>query len=116
VLLLRERHHDGWGLPGGLLRRRERPVDAVRRELVEEVDLAVAEAAFGPPLVVVDPTAHRVDVVFVADVPDGTDAVAQEPEVLEARWFTISELPELFEPTADALRTVGYAVQEIAAR
>jgi len=116
VLLLRERHHSGWGLPGGLLRRREQPVNAVRRELAEEVALDIPETAFGRPSVVVDASAHRVDVVFVVDRPAGVEPVAQEPEVLEARWFTIARLPELFEPTADALRTVGYAVPEVAAR
>lgn len=115
VLLLRERHHDGWGLPGGLLGRRERPVDAVRRELVEEVALTIEESAFGRPSVVVDPSAHRIDVVFVVDAPADATPRAQEPEVLEMRWFTVAELSDLFEPTADALRTVGYAVPEVIA-
>src|SRR5207245_11154879 len=62
VLLLRNSYRDGWGLPGGLLRRREDAADAATREVEEEVGIAIE--LLGPPTVWVDPRSRRVDVIF----------------------------------------------------
>lgn len=41
VLICRETESDRWGLPGGTPEGAETPVDTLRRELVEEVDIKV---------------------------------------------------------------------------
>jgi ADP-ribose pyrophosphatase YjhB (NUDIX family) len=110
VLLLRERHHDGWALPGGLVSRRERTADALVRELGEELGLRWPVESLGAPAVNVDPVARRVDVIYALYGGPGLLVTAREPEVLEARWFPVAEFPELFEPTAAVLRTVGVPV------
>src|SRR5262245_63799332 len=50
VLLLQHRFRpgSGWGIPGGFMRPREQPEEAVRRELHEEIglEIEVANVAF----------------------------------------------------------------------
>ena len=46
VLLLKHRFRagSGWGLPGGFIKRGEQPLDALRRELEEEIALKIENA------------------------------------------------------------------------
>lgn len=104
VLLVRHSYRRRWGVPGGLLKRREDPADAARREVLEEVDLAVELA--GEPAVVVDAHPRRVDLVYRARPADGADTEAVRPcspEILEVRWFPADALPELQFETSGAL-------------
>jgi len=86
------------------MKRREDPGDAARREVFEEVNLAIE--LVGEPAVVVDAVPQRVDVVFRAR-PVSLAAIAEmrpsSPEIIEARWFGPDQLPELQHETADAL-------------
>ncbi len=108
LLLLRERHHDGWALPGGLLARGEAPAEALVRELGEEIGVEIPVGVLPEPRLGLDPKAHRVDVIY--ELPNFThEPTAKEPEVLEASWFSRDELPELFEPTLAVLRTAHFA-------
>lgn len=108
VLLIRHLYRRRWGVPGGLLERHETPEDAARREVREEVGLDVE--LVGVPAVTVDPRPRRVDVIFrarpVRDA-DADRASASSVEVLEARWFAPTELPELQFETAQAMQKVG---------
>ena len=94
VMLLRHSYGPkAWGLPGGGMSAGEDPEDCARRELREEVGLAVEkferlgvlnETLSGSPH-----TSH----VFTVEVsqnpkPDGR-------EILEARFFAVNALPEL---------------------
>lgn len=104
VLLIRQTYRNHWGIPGGLLNRRESPPDAARREILEEVGLAIELA--GEPAVVVDPRPQRVDLVFRARPVAGADADAVRPlspEIAEARWFPADALPELQHEATAAL-------------
>ena len=112
VLLLRERHHDGWAVPGGLVARGEWTADALVRELGEEIGLRLEADDLGDAAVYVDPHARRVDVIYTIDAPPGMQPDAREPEVLEAVWFAVGELPELFEPTVAVLRVAGVPVPD----
>jgi 8-oxo-dGTP pyrophosphatase MutT (NUDIX family) len=108
VLLVRQVYRRHWGVPGGLLEKGEDPSDAVRRELMEEVGLAVD--LVGEPAVVVDADAQRVDIVYRARPAVGSDpdAVApQSPEIAEVRWFPRSDLPDLQHETTQALVAIS---------
>jgi 8-oxo-dGTP pyrophosphatase MutT (NUDIX family) len=107
LLLLRERHHSGWSLPGGLLGRHETPELALVRELREEIGVTVDAARVGVPSAVVDEQVRRVDLVFVLTLPAGSAVIACEPEVIEASWFALADLPDLFAPTAAVLDSIG---------
>jgi 8-oxo-dGTP pyrophosphatase MutT (NUDIX family) len=110
LLLVRHSYRQRWGVPGGLLQRGEEPADAARREVMEEVGLAIE--LLGEPAVVVDAVPQRIDLVFRARPAAGADpdAVAPgSPEIGEVRWFPRDHLPELQFEAADALVALARA-------
>jgi 8-oxo-dGTP pyrophosphatase MutT (NUDIX family) len=106
LLLVRQSYRDGWGVPGGLLRRREEPADGARREAEEEVGVVVELQ--GEPVVVIDARVRRIDVVFRCRIrPPVPDVVAPASvEIAEVRWFPRDALPRMQRETAEALRRV----------
>ncbi|MEA2345832.1 MAG: 8-oxo-dGTP diphosphatase [Thermoanaerobaculia bacterium] len=110
VLLIRQSYRSHWGLPGGLIKRGEEAVDAVRREALEEVGIAIE--LVGEPTVVVAPEPRRVDVVFRARpiaVAGAEGAHPSSPEIVEVGWFDPNELPRLQEETAGAVQAIARA-------
>lgn len=110
LLLVRLSYRQAWGLPGGLLERREGPAAAALRETAEEVGIPVE--LLGRPTIVVDPEAQRGDIVFRARPADGIDPDAvrsASPEIVEVRWFPLDALPPLHHEAAGALRAIGLA-------
>lgn len=104
LLLVRLAYREAWGLPGGLIKRREDVTDCARREVEEEVGLTVD--LVGEPAVVVDAGPQRVDTVFRARPAAGSDVHAMRPmspEIREARWFPVESLPELQHEAVSAL-------------
>lgn len=109
LLLVRQSYRrDGWGFPGGLLRRAEEPADAARRELKEE--LGVDVDLDGLPVVVIDPQMRRVDVVFNTRLASGSpdpEGGPHSPEITEVRWFPPGALPSLLPEATAALVQLG---------
>lgn len=104
ILLVRLSYRRNWGLPGGLIQRREDVAACARREVLEEVGLDVEMV--GAPAVVVDSRPQRVDIVFRARPATGADPAAARPtspEIVEARWFPASDLPDLQHEAVAAL-------------
>jgi 8-oxo-dGTP pyrophosphatase MutT (NUDIX family) len=104
LLLVRVVYRDGWGLPGGLINRREDIGACARREVREETGLAVD--LVGEPAVVVDARPQRVDVIFKARPAPYADPDAVEPrspEVSDVRWFPANALPQLQPEAVSAL-------------
>ncbi len=108
LLLVRQAYRSRWGVPGGLLQRGESPADGVRREVAEEVGLAIE--LVGEPAVVVDPIPQRVDLVYRAR-PVSEAAADQvrpcSPEIDQVAWHEPDALPELQVETAQALVTLA---------
>jgi 8-oxo-dGTP diphosphatase len=104
ILLVRQTYRSNWGLPGGLLKRREAPAEAVRREVAEEIGLDIE--LLGEPAVVVESRLHRVDVVYRGRPAPGADPDAVRvgsPEIEAWSWFGPEQLPQLQPETASAL-------------
>ncbi len=109
LLLVRNAYRPGWGLPGGFLKRGETPVEAVRREVQEEVGVEVE--LDDNPKVVVDARLRRVDVIFTGR-PAGFSLADVGPaprstEIVEVQWFPAAELPDLQPESTSALIEVG---------
>jgi 8-oxo-dGTP diphosphatase len=110
LLLVRNTYRKAWGFPGGFLKRGEAPADAVRRETREEIGVEVV--VDDNPKVVVEPRYRRVDVIFRArpvdaDAASTTEPKPRSPEIVEARWFPATELPDLQPEAVDALIQLG---------
>ena len=92
VLLLKHpfRVGSGWGLPGGFLKQGEQPLEALRRELEEEIDLKVENVEFFWARSFKRP--RQIEILFTAE----TRALPQPQsmEVESAVWFNSNELPE----------------------
>ena len=91
LLLMRHRlrEEQGWEVPGGLIGRRERPEDTVRREVFEETGYEVEVRS--PGLVCVSRPQHM-DVYYLARIQGGTLRLNAR-EIMEARFFALHDLP-----------------------
>jgi 8-oxo-dGTP pyrophosphatase MutT (NUDIX family) len=92
VLLVKAAYRRTWSLPGGLLARREGPLDGLRREVREEVGI---EVDVDPePIVIVDLGSQIVDFFFRATLPEGVspdDAHAASSEIEQVGWYPMHE-------------------------
>lgn len=116
LLLVRQVYRKRWGVPGGLLERGEEAADGARREVFEEVGVAVD--LIGEPRVVVDAEPQRVDIVYRARLAAGVDpeiAAPGSPEIIEVRWFPRDALPELQHETVTALLALARPGPNVAA-
>ena len=92
VLLLKHRFRagSGWGLPGGFLEAGEQPLEALKRELREEIGVEVetadifASRSFKKP--------RQVEVLFRCRITGVVKPRTMEVE--RAEWFSIESLPE----------------------
>ena len=103
ILLLRHVFHPHlpWGLPGGWLGRHEDPAVGALRELREETGLT---AVLGPVLQIThDSSPPHLTVAFLAALQPGEMTLSAE--ILEARWFALDCLPELYPFMTSAIET-----------
>jgi 8-oxo-dGTP pyrophosphatase MutT (NUDIX family) len=94
VLLVRHSYGPrAWDLPGGSLRSGEEPVDGARREMNEELGIAIHEFADMGEMVL--HSYHRDDHVYYFRAELRAPKVTiDRGELLTARWFSRRELPD----------------------
>jgi mutator protein MutT len=92
VLLLKHRFRpgSGWGLPGGFMEKGEQPIDALRRELREEIGLEVDDVKVFAARSFRNP--KQVEVLFRGRAT--AHVKSRTMEVERAEWFAIDSLPE----------------------
>lgn len=93
VLLVKHTYRDKypWGLPSGWLKRGERPMEALQREIKEETGMDVEVVK--PLIVSGDDEWPRVDLIFLCRMIDGNFSPSEE--VSSARFFDSHDLPEI---------------------
>jgi len=110
VLLTRraiEPYKDFWDVPGGFLHNGERPNDGLIRELQEELhvtvsvgDLIAAEIDEYPREDVAEEARFVLSLYYRCDLDAGAPLVPSD-DVVEARWFPLSALPQRLAFTAN---------------
>ena len=91
-----------WGLPAGWLEKNENPSQGILRELYEETGLT---AQIGPPISIGHhPDANHIGIVYLAEIKPGSLCLSNE--ILEAKWFPLTELPDKILPfTQESIET-----------
>ena len=102
VLLTRrgiEPYKGQWDLPGGFLGNGERPEDGVRRELREELDVAVSNPRFFASEIdqynrddIAEQARFVLSLFFLCDIPADARLVPAD-DVVEAAWFPAGQAP-----------------------
>lgn len=93
VLLVRPSYRQGWVPPGGFVDRGEEPLQAMRREMREELGLDVV---FEPwHRVAFDARRQGVAFISVARVPEEVAVSPRSAEILEVKWFSVDDLPPM---------------------
>jgi len=102
VLLTRrgiEPYRGQWDLPGGFLGNGERPEDGVRRELREELDVAVSNPRFFASEIdqynrddIAEQARFVLSLFFLCDINADARLVPAD-DVVEAAWFPLDKLP-----------------------
>lgn len=90
VLLLEHEMRPGprWGIPGGFLEYGEQAIEALRRELLEEIDLELKNIR----LLHVKIVGRHIEFFFFAEANGAAEIKSREIRALE--WFAADELPE----------------------
>ncbi len=104
VLLVRHSYGDRmmWNLPGGGIKREERPKEAARRELYEEVGITSGQMVTVATIKAQEDFRHctihgfSTSVSYASFVTDGA-------EIAEARWFGWQDLPHRLRPSARSM-------------
>nr|WP_317631695.1 NUDIX hydrolase [uncultured Flavobacterium sp.] len=99
ILLIKRKNDpfkDCWALPGGFVDENEDLEVAALRELEEETTIKLEKlsqlGAYGKPFR--DPRSHVVSIAYFANVDKNIIAKAAD-DAKEAKWFTVTNLPEL---------------------
>jgi len=102
ILLVRERSDGRWSMPGGWADVNETPTQGIKREVMEESGYLVAEVEL---VAVIDRSAHpytphyphHVYKLFFYGKSTGRTDSRQDHETTDARFFELTNLPELSE-------------------
>ena len=99
VLLLEHRFRkgSGWGIPGGFMEKNEQPIDALRRELREEIGMELERAEIA--LVRTLEGMRQMEIIFRCRPreDESGEAAALKPRSVEVKtlqWFKPDEFPQ----------------------
>jgi 8-oxo-dGTP diphosphatase len=101
-------HGEGaWGSLGGHVEFGESPVDAVKREALEELGIEIGNIRFVVCTNLVKYGKHYVDLTFLADIVSGEPRIVESDRIEYLEWFPVDELPDpLFEPVRIAFEAM----------
>ncbi len=103
-------HSSGmWGSLGGHVEFGESPIEACKREALEELGIEIGNFTFASCMSLVKEGKHYLDVSFTAEIISGEPIIKEPDKIEEIGWYPLDNLPTpLFEPVRivlEALRT-----------
>lgn len=96
VLLVKNTYRKGWYLPGGGVNKKETVLEAIKRELAEEVNITCHKEPklySGPYLSGIDHKSNHT-LVFLVDEWVQTEPFPESPEIEDMQFFDCNLLPE----------------------
>ncbi len=101
-------HAEGcYGSLGGHVEHGESPIEAVKREALEELGIEIGNIQFATCLNMVKYGKHYIDITFVAEIISGDPTICEPHKIERVDWYSLDELPEpLFEPVRIALEGI----------
>ncbi len=100
ILLIQRKNNpfaESWALPGGFIEPDETLLESAQRELLEEtglkVDALIFTGIYGDPGR--DPRGRTISAAYRTPLLQGKPPVQAQDDAKDARWFPISQLPEL---------------------
>lgn len=99
-----------WTLPGGRIEPGEQPDGCARREVMEELGLAIGDLI---PVTIFEPAPDYVLAVFATALSDSPTRIANE-EISDWRWVELEELATM-RTTPRLAEIVGAARQKLSA-
>lgn len=98
-----------WGSLGGHVEFGESPIEAVRREAREELDIEIGNIRFATCMNMIKEGKHYIDISFTAEIVSGDPIIHEPDRIEEIGWYPLDDLPApLFEPVRvvlEALKT-----------
>lgn len=101
VLLVRHSYRRGWMLPGGGVKRGENALDAIKRELREEIGIICTEEPelLSPPMYGRIDGKHDHKLIFAVRHWNRSQNFHSSIEIEESQFFPLADLPDQTEPS-----------------
>lgn len=93
ILLVKHTYMPGWYTVGGGIEPAESPLEAIQRELKEEVGVTLKQP---PKLFSIYHSRYekRDDYIVLYAASEHVQEVVHSPEILEQKWFSLAALPD----------------------
>lgn len=93
-----------YGSLGGHVEFGESPIEAVKREALEELGIEIGNIKFSCCTNMIKYGQHYVDISFVAEIISGEPTIMEPDKIDSLGWYDLNNLPEpLFEPVKKVL-------------
>jgi len=101
-------HAEGYyGSLGGHVEFGETPVEAVKREALEELGIEIGNVKFATCTNMMKYGKHYVDISFTAEILNGEPTICEPDKIAHVGWYDLDNLPEpLFEPVRIVLDAI----------
>ncbi len=97
-----------WGSLGGHVEFGETPIEAVKREAMEELGVEIGNIQFAMCADMQKFGKHYIDISFTAEIVSGEPRICEVDKIEEIGWFSLDQLPEpLFDPVRMVLEALA---------
>lgn len=96
--------NETYGTAGGHVDYGEHPIEALRRECLEELDITIKDIEFVHCMSMVKYGEHYIDLTFSARIDKGEPKIMEPHKRVGLEWYDLDKLPQpLFEPVTIGL-------------